>query len=160
MKGKVISVFAGLGKTTVGKKYSNVCDLQSSPYRCDYSLIDKNDYVALGYGEKYYYVMRNNSITKKDFNEAQLYLIDASDEMCSYLSKYGELKNAIIRKKGIARISTLNRMINASSRNFVMEKKIRKEILEVISKYIEIDVGDVEISLSRSEDIEGDGGPA
>ena len=42
--GKVISVFAGLGKTTVGNKYSNVCDLQSSPYRCDYSLIDKNDY--------------------------------------------------------------------------------------------------------------------
>lgn len=30
---KVISVFAGLGKTTVGKKYPNVCDLQSSPYR-------------------------------------------------------------------------------------------------------------------------------
>lgn len=102
-----------------------------------YKLIDKNDYVALGYGEKYHYVMRNNSITKKDFNEAQLYLIDASDEMCSYLSKYGELKNAIIRKKGIARISTLNRMINASSRNFVMEKKIRKEILEY--KHILID---------------------
>ena len=38
--------------------------------------------------------------------------------------------------------------------------KIRKEILEVISKYIEIEVGDVEISLSRSDDIEGDGGPA
>lgn len=44
MNGKVISVFAGLGKTTVGRKYSNVCDLQSSPYRCDYSSIDKNDY--------------------------------------------------------------------------------------------------------------------
>ena len=44
MNGKVISVFAGLGKTTVGNKYSNVCDLQSSPYRCDYSMIDKNDY--------------------------------------------------------------------------------------------------------------------
>ena len=42
----------------------------------------------------------------------------------------------------------------------VAKDKIRKEILEVISKYIEIDVGDVEISLSRSEDIEGDGGPA
>ena len=40
MNGKVISVFAGLGKTTVGNKYSNVCDLQSSPYRCDYSMID------------------------------------------------------------------------------------------------------------------------
>lgn len=44
MKGKVISVFAGLGKTTVGNKYQNVCDLQSSPYRCDYSMIDKSDY--------------------------------------------------------------------------------------------------------------------
>lgn len=41
---KVISVFAGLGKTTVSKKYPNVCDLQSSPYRCDYSNIDKKDY--------------------------------------------------------------------------------------------------------------------
>ena len=44
MRGKVISVFAGLGKTTVSKKYSNVCDLQSSPYRCDYSKISKADY--------------------------------------------------------------------------------------------------------------------
>ena len=44
MRGKVISAFAGLGKTTVSKKYSNVCDLQSSPYRCDYSKISKADY--------------------------------------------------------------------------------------------------------------------
>ena len=36
---KVISVFAGLGKTTVAKKYPNVCDLRSSIYRCDYSNI-------------------------------------------------------------------------------------------------------------------------
>lgn len=49
MNGKVISVFAGLGKTTVGKKYSNVCDWQSSPYRCDYSTIDKNDYEKMKY---------------------------------------------------------------------------------------------------------------
>lgn len=41
---KVISVFAGLGKTTIGNKYSNVCDLQSSPYRYDYSNIEKKDY--------------------------------------------------------------------------------------------------------------------
>lgn len=44
MKVKVISVFAVLGKTTVSKKYPNVCDLQSSIYRCDYSNIDKKDY--------------------------------------------------------------------------------------------------------------------
>jgi len=41
---KVISVFAGLGKTTVGEKYPNVCDLRSSIYRCDYSNIKPQDY--------------------------------------------------------------------------------------------------------------------
>lgn len=46
---KVISVFAGLGKTTVGNKYSNVCDLQSSPYRCDYSNISEKDYEKMKY---------------------------------------------------------------------------------------------------------------
>lgn len=44
MKGKIISVFAGLGKTTVGNKYKNVCDLQSSPYRFDYSKVEKDEY--------------------------------------------------------------------------------------------------------------------
>ena len=39
-------------------------------------------------------------------------------------------------------------------------EKIRYEILEVISKYIEIDANDVEISLNRSEYVEGEGGPA
>ncbi|MEN8077501.1 cell division topological specificity factor MinE [Clostridioides difficile] len=38
--------------------------------------------------------------------------------------------------------------------------KIREEILEVISKYIEIDVNDVDISLNRSDNIEGEGSPA
>lgn len=38
--------------------------------------------------------------------------------------------------------------------------KIRREILEVISKYIEIDINDVEISLNKSEDVEGEGSPA
>lgn len=41
---KVISVFAGLGKTTVAQKYPNVCDLRSSLYRCDYSNIKEEDY--------------------------------------------------------------------------------------------------------------------
>ena len=39
--------------------------------------------------------------------------------------------------------------------------KIRAEILEVISKYIEIEAEDVDISVNRSEAIEGsEGGPA
>lgn len=47
MSGKVISVFAGLGKTTVGNKYKNVLDLRSSVYRCDYSNIKEEDYEKL-----------------------------------------------------------------------------------------------------------------
>ena len=38
--------------------------------------------------------------------------------------------------------------------------KIKEEILEVISKYIEIDVKDVAISLSRSDAAKGQGGQA
>lgn len=43
-KGKIISVFAGLGKTTVGNIFSNAFDLQSSTYRCDYTNIHEDDY--------------------------------------------------------------------------------------------------------------------
>jgi len=34
--------------------------------------------------------------------------------------------------------------------------KIREEILEVISKYIDISVDDVEISVNRSDDVQGE----
>lgn len=51
MKSVVISVFAGLGKTTVGKKYANVCDLTSSKYRYDYSNINEDDYEKMKYDE-------------------------------------------------------------------------------------------------------------
>lgn len=39
-------------------------------------------------------------------------------------------------------------------------EKIRVEILEVISKYIEIEAEDVEIAVSKSERVEGDASPA
>ena len=39
-------------------------------------------------------------------------------------------------------------------------EKIRMEILEVISKYIEIDAEDVEIAVSKSEKLEGNDSPA
>ena len=35
-------------------------------------------------------------------------------------------------------------------------EKIREEILEVISKYIDIQADDVEISVNRSDDVEGE----
>lgn len=95
-----------------------------------YKLIDQNEFVALGFASKYHYIMRNDSITKKEFTEKQLYLIKATDNMCDDLSKYKELKNAITRKRCIARISTLNRMIQSTNRNHEMENSLRKDILK------------------------------
>lgn len=39
-------------------------------------------------------------------------------------------------------------------------EKIREEILQVLSKYIEIQTDDVEIAVTRSEESEGDGASA
>lgn len=95
-----------------------------------YKLIEKNDFIGLGYDKKYNYVMRKNSITKKEFTKKHFDYISTVDDMCNDLSKYPELNNAIIRKKYVARISTLNRMITSKNRNIEEEKKLRIEILK------------------------------
>lgn len=42
-KGIVIASFAGVGKTTLAKKYKNVIDIESSPYKWDYKEWDITD---------------------------------------------------------------------------------------------------------------------
>lgn len=44
MEKMIIAGFAGIGKTTLAKKYKNVMDLESSPYKWDYSNLKKIDY--------------------------------------------------------------------------------------------------------------------
>lgn len=44
MEKMIIAGFAGIGKTTLAKKYKNVVDLESSPYKWDYSNFKKIDY--------------------------------------------------------------------------------------------------------------------
>lgn len=74
MKAKVISVFAGLGKTTVGNKYKNVYDLTSSKYRYDYSDINKKDYEKLKYDKS----------MEKNPNWPYNYLDDLKDAIKNY----------------------------------------------------------------------------
>ncbi len=94
-----------------------------------YKLIDKVENVSVGFASKYYYIKRKNSITNRTFSKEQAYLIKAVDDMCLYLDKYDELKDACNRKRYWARISTLNRMINAKERNKKSEKDLRKDIM-------------------------------
>ena len=93
-KGIVIAGFAGIGKTSLAKKYSNVIDLESSPYKYDYSstIIDDIEKVK---GEK-------NRSLNKDFPLNYIKAIKSAienydivlvwihpEEVLPYYDKYG-----------------------------------------------------------------------
>ncbi|MCL2569833.1 MAG: hypothetical protein FWE16_01335 [Firmicutes bacterium] len=72
-KAIVISCFAGLGKTTVAKKYQNVYDLQTSAFRRDPSIKVKNYEKQKGF---------DSNITNPDF--PQNYLDALKDARTKY----------------------------------------------------------------------------
>ena len=71
-KGIIISGFGGVGKTYLAKKYKNVVDLESSPFKYDYSNIEKLDYEKLK-GEP-------NRIIRKDYPENYIKAIKEATE--------------------------------------------------------------------------------
>lgn len=65
-KGIVIAGFAGIGKTTLAKKYKNVIDIESSPYKWDYSKVDNSNLEKLKGMEN----RKRNSNFPKNYIEA------------------------------------------------------------------------------------------
>lgn len=94
-----------------------------------YKLVELCENVGVGMESKYNYMIRNNSILTSIFSEKKLMLVDAYNEMTSFIKKkYPNLKSACIRANVYSRISTLRQMIYSKPRL----KKLEKEYIGFI----------------------------
>lgn len=91
---KVISAFAGLGKTTLAQKYENICDLQTSQYRyhCqNINLENKEEYEKLkgGFNKEINPNWPNNYIAelKKAIQEYDLVLVPSNADVRKILTE-------------------------------------------------------------------------
>lgn len=73
-KGIVIAGFAGIGKTALAKKYSNVIDLESSKYKYDYQNVESDKYEQL----------KGNKNRKPNKNYPQNYIDAILDAVTKY----------------------------------------------------------------------------
>lgn len=109
-------------KFPVGKLYEDTGTV--------YRLIDQCDKIMCGFSPKYYYYIRDNSITNSAFSVRKLDMLDMADEMAYYiLNKYPALKAAVTRKQVYARFSVLNQMLDVNDKKYI---GIRKEIIKFI----------------------------
>lgn len=78
-----------------------------------YKLICKTNSIAIGYQSKYNYIMRSKSIVNSKYNINKMDLLEMTDEMGRNVQeKFPDLKDAVLRRRVYARISTYNQMIN------------------------------------------------
>lgn len=95
-----------------------------------YKLIDQCDKIICGFSPKYYYYIRDDSITTSSFTIRKLDMLDMADELAHYiLNKYPDLKDAATRKQVYARFSVLNQMLDVHDEKYI---GIRKEIIKFI----------------------------
>lgn len=95
-----------------------------------YLLIDQCKKINCGFISKYHYVIRDDSITTKKFNEAKCDLIEMTDKMASYVvRKYPKLKNAVKRRRIYARFSTINQMLTIKDDTYL---NLRDEYISFI----------------------------
>lgn len=94
-----------------------------------YLLIDECKKIALGSESKYYYIIRDNSITTKGFSPKKMQLIDSTQEMCDYVkNKYPDLEKAADRRLMYAYLATLSQLANCKDKYPEEQKKLMEYI--------------------------------
>ena len=102
-----------------------------------YKLFDLCDYIAVGKECKYYYIMRDNSITNKSFNPNKMDLIYLTEEMNEYLnSKYDGLREACNRRLMWAYLSTYTKIVYTDKKDFIKEKEFIKNYISTNRKEV------------------------
>lgn len=102
-----------------------------------YALMMQCDNIAVGYESKYNYIFHENSIVNSEFKESKFDLLEMTDKMGRHVvAVYPQLKDAVIRRKVYARLSTLNQMFKTDGykdeRNTIIKyiKENKKKILK------------------------------
>lgn len=99
-----------------------------------YLLYENSDKIVVSNEAKYYYFVREDSITNLEFSKNNYEIISSNDKMINYLSKYDNLEQALMRRKVFSRLSLLCKMV-LSNYYGTDRNEITKYILEN-KKYI------------------------
>ncbi len=96
-----------------------------------YKLFIKAKEIACGHLAKYDYIVRENSIVTRNFDESKFDLIEMTDNMAAdIVHQFPKLQKAALRRRVYARFSTLNQMAKVDKEH---NDKIR-EIIRFIKK--------------------------
>jgi len=95
-----------------------------------YALMFQCNEIAVGYESKYNYIFHNNSIVNGTFKPNKFDLVEMTDKMgIDVIKKYPKLKDAVMRRRVYARLSTINQMLNVDEYN-----KERSELIKFVNK--------------------------
>ena len=100
-----------------------------------YKLIDLCKKIAFKSESKYFYVIRDDSITTKEFNSKKFDLIKSTEEMVTYIEKkYSDLKKGCERRLMYSYLSTLMNLaeVDKKSENY---EEYKKQLMEYIKKH-------------------------
>lgn len=96
-----------------------------------YQLYEKSGTIACGELSKYYYFIRENSITTGSFSRRKFDILEMTDTMAREVAAwYPDLKRGVLRYRVWARFSALNRII-LSGEDHVWKAK-KKELIDFI----------------------------